>query len=129
MRLAIAIWNDRVSPVFDASKEVELLDLDGVEIKARSTHQIPQDDLVAKAACLGRLGVDVLICGAISQPLAWLLTGRSIRIIPFVTGSIEDVVDRFLAGRLPDPQTTMPGCCGRRWRSGRGKGWGWRFGY
>jgi predicted Fe-Mo cluster-binding NifX family protein len=68
----------------------------------------------------------VLICGAISQPLAWLLASHRIRIIPFVTGSIEDVVSRFLAGKLPDPQMTMPGCWGRRWRSCRCKGWGWR---
>ena len=71
-----------------------------------------------------KLGVEVLICGAISRPLAEMITDSGIRLIPFLSGDVEEVIQAFLAGNLPNSAFLMPGCCGRRrrFRSGRGRG-------
>ena len=68
------------------------------------------------------LGIETLVCGAISEPLRHELTMRGVKVIGFVAGEIETVVEHFLAGTLPTPALSMPGCCGRRNRVRRRRG-------
>lgn len=124
MKLAVAEWNGRVSPVFDVARNVAVFDIrDGV-IASKHSEAMLSDDLLAKASRLADLGVDTLICGALSQPLAALLTSRGVRPIAFIAGAVEEVVEAYLSGRLESAQLAMPGCGGR----GRGMGRGMRGG-
>jgi len=114
MRLALAVWNGRISPVFDASRRIEVLDVENERVVSRQMHEIATDDPFAKAARLADLGVETLVCGAVSRPLAAVLASQGIRMIPFVAGETEEVLAAFLAGNLPAAGMTMPGCGGRR---------------
>lgn len=113
MRTAFAIWNGRISPVFDSSRQILVLDIENGKITAR-TEETLDDDPVGKAGSLVRMKVEALICGAISRPLAGIVTSYDIRIIPFIAGDTEEVIVAYLAGNLPNPQMVMPGCCGRK---------------
>ena len=118
MRLAIPVRNDRVSPVFDTAGRVLLLDLaDGIE-QARQLVEVAQASFpTERAKRLAELGVNVLVCGAISRPLAGLLSAAGIIVIPWVSGALEEVLRAYLTDRLSDPCWCMPGC-GRRHRHG-----------
>ena len=116
MKLGIAIWNGRVSPVFDTSQRLEVLDVEEGQVRSRREEEIGADAPCKRAGRLGDLGVATLICGAVSRSLVELLAARGIRVLPFVCGETEEVLSAFLAGRLPDPRLAMPGCCGRRRR-------------
>jgi predicted Fe-Mo cluster-binding NifX family protein len=125
MRVAIPFWNDRVSPVFDASRRLVVVDVeDGLE-RARHQETLQEEFPTRRARQLAQLGVNVLICGAISRPLATLLAASGITVIPWTAGPVDEVLAAYLAGRLPDPRWLMPGCGGkRRHRGGRGpRGW------
>ena len=126
MKIAIPTWQGRVSPVFDSSQQMLVVDVsDGAEI-GRSEQPLRGDLPPQRAACLSRLGVDVLICGAISRPLAGMIAASGITLMPFVSGECDEVLGAYLRGELPSPQFLMPGCCGgrrrRRARHGRGRG-------
>jgi len=41
------------------------------------------------------LGVDTLICGAISRPLAYMVTTAGINLIAWISGQVEDVLQAF----------------------------------
>jgi predicted Fe-Mo cluster-binding NifX family protein len=114
MRLAIPVWNDRVSPVFDTAGRVLLLDLaDGIE-QARHTVEVAQTSSPGeRVKRLAELGVNVLVCGAISRPLASRLSAAGIVLIPWVSGALEEVLRAYLTDRLSDPCWRMPGCGGR----------------
>jgi len=114
MRLAIPVWNDRVSPVFDTAGRVLLLDLaDGIE-QARHTVEVAQATYPSeRAKRLAELGVNVLVCGAISRSLAVFLSAAGIIVIPWVSGALEEVLRAYLTDRLSDPCWRMPGCGGR----------------
>ena len=114
MRLAIPVWNDRVSPVFDTASRVLLLDLaDGIE-QARQLVEVAQARFsTERAKRLAELGVNVLVCGAISRPLASYLSAAGIILIPWVSGALEEVLRAYLTDRLSDPCWRMPGCGGR----------------
>ena len=117
MRLAIPVWNDRVSPVFDTAGRLLLLDLaDGVE-RGRQVVEVAQASSPAeRAKRLAELGVNVLVCGAISRPLAGCVSAAGIAIVPWVAGPVEEVLRAYLVGKLSEPRWRMPGCGARRQR-------------
>jgi predicted Fe-Mo cluster-binding NifX family protein len=123
MKLAIATWNGRVSPVFDVSRQVLVLEVSDTQVANRCEETLDESTL-AKVQRLSELNVNTLLCGAISRPLAEMLAARGIEVIPFLAGGVEDVLASYLAGQLPSPGFAMPGCCGRqgRFRGGRGCG-------
>lgn len=122
MKMALAVWDGRISPVFDSSKRLEVLLVEGERVASRQTHELTGDQPLDRAARLAELGVEILVCGAVSRPLAEMIAARGIRLIPFVAGGTEEVVAAFLSGGLPSPRLAMPGCCGRRMRHRGGAG-------
>lgn len=56
------------------------------------------------------LDIHVLICGAVSNFTVMLIEGRGIRVIPFITGNAEEILDACAAGSLSDARFRMPGC-------------------
>jgi predicted Fe-Mo cluster-binding NifX family protein len=120
MKLALSIWQSRVSPVFDTAGRLLVVEVqDGREV-ARTEETIGSLFLPRKVQQLCELGVEVLICGAISRPLACLVAQSGIALVPWIAGNVEEVLRGYLDGRLPDPRFLMPGGghCRRR-RGGR----------
>jgi predicted Fe-Mo cluster-binding NifX family protein len=107
--------------VFDVARQVLLLDVEDGRVTARHEEALPGTDPLAQVAGLAALGAEVLICGAVSRPMASVLSVAGIRTIPFTAGPVEDVLAAWLAGSLPNPALSMPGCCGRM-RGCRGRG-------
>lgn len=122
MKVGIAVWNSRVSPVFDTAKRLLVIDLvDGIET---GREEIAMTD-VYPALRVQRLrshGVDVLICGAISNPIAALTESAGITLMPWISGNTDEIVDAFKNGELMSPRYIMPGC--KRQRRGRCRGAG-----
>jgi predicted Fe-Mo cluster-binding NifX family protein len=127
MKVALATWNGRISPVFDVARQVLLLDVDEERERARHEETLPGTDPQAQVDRLMALAPQTLICGAISQPMAVLLAAKGVRVIPFTAGPVEEVLAAWLAGSLPNTALSMPGCCGRMRRC-RGRGAGGRAG-
>jgi predicted Fe-Mo cluster-binding NifX family protein len=123
MRVALAVWRGRISPVFDVSRKILVLDVHNGIVTGRKEETLEEVDPVRKAGKLSEWKVRKLICGAISRPLAALFAAYGIRTIPFVAGNAEEVIEAFLAGALPNRRMAMPGCCGQR-RRFRGGRWG-----
>jgi predicted Fe-Mo cluster-binding NifX family protein len=124
MKVAMTVWDGRVSPVCDAARRIALVEMsDGASPgDCRIEESLPADHPLQLLARLRALDVNTLICGAISRPLAELIANAGIRLIPFVSGSEEEILKAFMEGRLDDPEFQMPGCCGRGRRRFRGMG-------
>jgi predicted Fe-Mo cluster-binding NifX family protein len=123
MRVALTIWNERISPVFDVARRILLLEVEDGRVTSRREEPLEFSDPGRLASSLSAYQPDVLVCGAISRGLATLLTASGIRVIPFVAGAVEPVIEAFIKGTLDAPDWAMPGCCdpsgfGRR-RAGR----------
>ena len=134
MKLAIPIYNDNISNVFDFAHKLLLVDIENGKEVNRSEVAIENQFLPQRAGQLKNLGVDVLVCGAISRVLANMVTASGIQVLPYVTGSIDDVLQAYLTGQLVKPEFSMPGCWpgarkgfGRRGGQG-GRGCQWRGG-
>jgi predicted Fe-Mo cluster-binding NifX family protein len=116
MKVAIPIWHSRISPVFDVAKRLLVVDLeDGVETH-RSEEVLGE---VNPGKRVANLGVDVLICEAVSYPLEAMLTSSGVQVIAQTCGEVEDVLGAFLSGRLTEEAFRMPGCRGQHRRGRR----------
>ena len=124
-KVALTIWEGRISPVFDVCREALVLTVEGGAITAQSRERIDAAADADRIRRLEALGVHTLICGAISEPLRREISARGVRVIGFVAGGVEEVVRAYLDGALPDPGLSMPGCRrgmrGARRRQGRGR--------
>lgn len=112
-RVALATWNGRISPVFDVARQVLMVNIENGRVVSQFEEKLPGTEPQAQADRLSAHGPQVLICGAISQTMAAMLAAKDVRVIPFTAGSVEEVLAAWLAGSLPDPALSMPGCCGR----------------
>lgn len=131
MKIAIPVWNGFVSNVFDFAHQLLVIDAEDKKETGRSQIQLDQQSIQQRASRLVELNVNVLICGGISRPLASMLMSSDIELVPFVTGTVDEVLNAYFNDRLSDPQFLQPGCapdarkgfgCGLRscqWRGGR----------
>ncbi len=120
MKIAITTWSGRVSPVLDVARQFLVVEsLNGEEV-SRYEVGIEEAPVATRAKRIAELGVDVLICGAVSQPLEAMLGSSGISLIPHTCGPVEDILQAFLSGQLTPQSFLMPGCCGRR-RHGAGR--------
>jgi predicted Fe-Mo cluster-binding NifX family protein len=118
VKIAIPHWQGRVSPVFDVAESLTLIDIeDGREVR-REKVMLGSRDPFGRAKEVSALGISVLLCGALSHPFETALMGAGIQVVGFVCGDLEAVVDAFLRGQLADGPFLMPGCCGKRRKSG-----------
>lgn len=110
MKVAVAIWNDRISPVFDVSRTILILDIAKGVVTGESIARFDDDNPVRKLSTLSQNGIHTLICGAISRPIAEIFINSGIRLIPFVAGNRQEVIEAYLNESLPCWELCMPGC-------------------
>ena len=120
MRLAIAHWQGRISPVLDVAGALLLVDIEHDQERSRQSVTMEEDGPLLRAKRIGELGVATLICGAVSWPLELALTSAGIEVISQCCGEIDKVIEAFLTGQLQQETFLMPGCCRRRRRFRRG---------
>jgi predicted Fe-Mo cluster-binding NifX family protein len=116
MKVGIPTWSGTISPVFDVAQRLLLVDVETARGLHRCEEALNETDIAARAMHVARLGVDVLICGAISRPLEMMLVAEEVEVIPHACGPVEDVLRAYVSGQLTDEAFLMPGCCGRRRR-------------
>lgn len=126
MKLAIPVWNGRVSPVFDSARRLLLFEVFNGRVVERGETLLPEEHAPGRVERLRQLGICTLVCGAVSRPLADMIAAAGIELVPFVAGDVDEVARAYLSNELPGPAFFMPGCCGAR-RRGRGRGFGGRM--
>ncbi len=109
MRIAVAVWGSEVSPVFDFAHRIIVVQCEEAHEKARYRYGLPEKSMASRVERLRELGVNVLLCGAISNPLAKMVREQGILLIPWKCGLIEDVLLAYFSGTLEDPRFSMPG--------------------
>lgn len=116
MKVAIPLWQGRVSPVFDEAGRILVVDVSEGRERSRQEESLCNQNPFERAKALPGMGIDLLICGMISQTQRAALDSVGIRIIPHICGLVEDVIAAFLDGEIENGAFLMPGC-GRRKRS------------
>ena len=96
MKVAIPVFQSKISPRFDSTQNFVLLDIEENEVKERKDLPTRGWTLAAKLRQMVALGVDTLICGGIDLESMQQLNFSGIKVYSWITGDVEDVVTCFL---------------------------------
>lgn len=124
MKIAIPIWEDKVSPVFDTALRLLVVEVENREEECRFVYFMDEQDLTRKCRRIRKLDVDILICGAVSHPFLNMLKASGVDVIQQISGRAEEVLEAYLRGDLFHSRFLMPGCkrhghgCDRRRTAG-----------
>ncbi len=120
MKVAIPIWDGRISPVMDTACRLLLVEIvDDCEV-SRTVVDIPQVNIPDRVRFLSDLSVDVLICGAISHQFERMLAASGIMPKPWFRGDVDEVIAAHSDGILQNDNFLLPGG-GRRRCQRRGR--------
>lgn len=122
MKVAIPMFNSRVSPGFDFASNVLVATVDSGKVLEQQKYSLINLNPIRRSALLKQEGVHVLICGGISDFAGRLLIGNGIKVIPMVSGEAEEVLNHFVKGNLDVKTAPLPPARERgRYREGRGR--------
>ena len=116
MKIALTVWEDRISPVFDAATTLMVAEIKDDRIVNRRHVPLQAAGAVRFSEMLKQMGASVLICGAISEGYAGRLVFNGIDLIPFIAGKTERILEAFAGGDPIVPAFSMPGCKQHRQR-------------
>jgi predicted Fe-Mo cluster-binding NifX family protein len=110
MKVALTVWGNRVSPLFDAASMLLIADIEKHGISKKRFEPIECESPYLRVAKLDDLGVNILICGGISEFYANLIEARGIKIVPFAAGAVDEVLEAYIDGNIYRKDYRMPGC-------------------
>jgi len=119
MKIAIPIWGDKVSPVFDTALRLLVVEVKDRKEISRFVYYIGDEDLMRRCQHIRTLNVDILICGAVSYTFLQMLQSLGLEVIQQISGQVEEVLKAYLKGNIYNTKYLMPGC--KRYRSRHGK--------
>jgi len=109
MTIALAHWQGRISPVFDVTQQLLIVPGSPFEPCHHRMVALLHEQPQARAREVAGLGVDVLLCGAVSRMLEAALASAGVRVVGFLCGEVQDVLDAFRHNRLHLSRYRMPG--------------------
>ena len=108
-RTAIPIFMGRVSPVLDTCTQFGLLEPGRNHEIVRRTVPVKGNSIYERAGEIKKLGVGVIICGAVSDAFFNLLKEMGIDLVCGITGNVEEVIEAYAKGALVQGRFRMPG--------------------
>ncbi|MCK5695484.1 MAG: dinitrogenase iron-molybdenum cofactor biosynthesis domain-containing protein [Desulfobacula sp.] len=110
MKIAITVWGNRISPVFDAASTLFVAHIENRMIIKKSYISFNPTLPFDLIKLLKKMQVSVLICGAISTKPADLIVENDIKLISFVTGNALRLLNNFARKQTIEKTFMMPGC-------------------
>ncbi|GAB4220557.1 MAG TPA: hypothetical protein PL059_12230 [Spirochaetota bacterium] len=100
--IALPVFNDRLSPLLDEARKFIVMTLNDVTISERTVIEINEQSAFIRIERLKEMGVTVLLCGALSDVLARFILDREIQLYSWLNGTIDEVVEQYINGALPN---------------------------
>jgi predicted Fe-Mo cluster-binding NifX family protein len=113
MKIAIPLFQNRVSPRFDFAPTLMVATVENNQIVAKEEISLKNYTLSQRSALLRELGIKTLICGAIQGFLTRSLENENVKVIAPVAGEVSNVLGCFLEGKLYPPCSQLRSAQGR----------------
>ncbi len=109
MNVAITVWGNRISPVFDSAQTLLVAKIREDQVVDRKIQPFQATKFASCLSLLRELEIRVLICGALCEGPVRMLEAHDIEVIPFVTGEAEEILECYVQGK-DLAEFAMPGC-------------------
>lgn len=98
----MSVFGNRISSRLDVSEKLMVVRVENHMVKNKETLLLNGKDTLKKLDTLVKLKPDVLICGGLTEFCKKKLSNKKIRVIPWVQGDTEHVLNLYLKGSLPE---------------------------
>ena len=123
MKIALSVYEKKISPVFDFASLLSVYEKKNEKATMTNEINLVGIEFNEKIRILKQNEIELIICGAVSNQFRQLIEMEGIKLIPWVCGSVEEIINVFLKNKLDNKQYFMPGCGRRgnrnRFRKGR----------
>ena len=109
MKVALTIWGNRISPVFDSANTLMIVDLENLKISDRVYKGFDPHDLKQFSCILKNCKMDILICGAITDDRSIFIEQNGIVLIPFIFGNTDKILAILINEKHRISDFIMPG--------------------
>jgi hypothetical protein len=113
MKVAMTVWQQRVSPVFDVSGHLLLLSIKYGKVDSEQLYQLKAADPGEKLSFIYSLRPQILICGAMSAEVQQVAETYPWQLYVFMKGSVRRMMRALIAEGVLDDDFVLPGCAGR----------------
>jgi len=100
VRVAIPRFGEQVAPCFEYSATITIFVLRRREIAEQQDFRLQSRDALDRVRLLRDQQVGTLICGGVHERVEQMLCASGIRVISWVTGTVDDLLNRFIEGTL-----------------------------
>jgi hypothetical protein len=108
-RIALPAFRGRVSPVLDTCDHLCLPHPDDKEQAAQRTVPMKGLSIYERTSEIKKLGIQFIICGAVSESFYNLLKEAGIDLRCGISGDIDEVIQAYHTGKLDQSRFRMPG--------------------
>lgn len=109
-RIVLPVFNNRIAPLFDVACSFAFFETGNRSIQRQDMLTIVANSPTEKICELHALGIDLIICSAISRYLMDIINAKGIELMPGIIGDITEVVQAFVTNTLNIERFAMPGC-------------------
>lgn len=109
MCVAIATYANRISSILETAEKIVILRAPFYNIEESQIISVSNYSPYEFSRLLKNHKVKTLICGAITGCVRHLIEGQNIKIIPWITGELQDVAQAYSSNRLDTSPFLMPG--------------------
>ena len=102
MLVAIPNFGERISPRIDCAESLRLISVDHRKIVETETVKMLVHNILERINFIIRLKPDVIICDGISDLFLQKLNENEIKVIPWVHGAVNDIIENYLSGKLKE---------------------------
>jgi predicted Fe-Mo cluster-binding NifX family protein len=108
-RIAIPVFQERISPVLDACNRLLVVDIaNGKEIQ-RTDVSLKKMSREERTEAVSRWNIDTIICAGVSELMCSYIESRGVRLISGIAGELEKIIDAYIHNRLDQKCFMMPG--------------------
>ena len=108
-RIAIPIFQNRISPVLDACRNLMVVDIEDGKESRLMIISLAGMTCLERSATIFRRRIDTIICAGISDLMSRYMTGRGINLVSGIAGDADRIIEAYCQHRLCDDRYLMPG--------------------
>jgi len=108
VKVAMPRFGETIAPCFEYSATIAIFTVRGRRVVEQTDFRLQSLEALDRLRLLRDQAVDTLICGGVQTVFEDALLASGISVVSWVSGSVDDLLQRFLLGELA-PGTTRRG--------------------
>ena len=100
MKVAMPRFGEDIAPCFEYSATITIFTIQRRRVVDELDFTLQSREALDRVRLLRDQQVDVLICGGVQDVVEQLLQARGIRVISWISGRVEELLEAFIADRL-----------------------------